>query len=67
MALLAAQVGIIGLAVSSRWLGYDYANRDLFYIVFYVVLALAMGWLGVTIMKAQAADRRSVPTHRNEK
>lgn len=66
MAMLAAQIGIIGLAVASRLFGYDYHNRDLHYMIFYTVLALAMAWLGVTIMKAQAADRRSTPSHRNE-
>lgn len=67
MSLLVAQVGIIGLAVASRIFGYDYPNRDMHYTVFYALLAFAMGWLGVTIMKAQAADRRSAPMHRIEK
>lgn len=66
MALLAAQVGIIGLAIASRVFGYDYPNRDLHYIIFYAVLVIAMAWLGLTIMKAQAADRRANTSHRNE-
>lgn len=67
MALLLGQIGIIGLAVSSRLFGYDYFHRDFYYMVFYLVLALAMAWLGVTIMKAQAADRQAEALHRSEK
>lgn len=66
MALMVGQIGIIGLAVASRLFGYDYPNRDLHYIIFYLLLALAMSWVGITIIKAQAADRRSTAAHRRE-
>lgn len=60
MALLTGQIGIISLAISSRILGYDYPHRDTFYIIFYLILAAAMAWVGVTILRAQAADRQKV-------
>lgn len=59
MALMVAQIGIIGLAIGSRLFGYDYPNRDLHYTIFYLLLALAMAWVGITIVRAQAADRRA--------
>lgn len=58
MAMLIAQMGIISLAVISRVFGYDFAGRDYLYIAFYLVLAIVMGWVGVTIVLAQNEDRK---------
>lgn len=63
MALMVGQIGIIGLAIASRLFGYDYPNRDLHYTIFYTILALAMAWVGATIVKAQTADRQATPSH----
>lgn len=60
MALLSAQLGILTLAILSRVYGYDFGNRDLLYTAFYLVLAVAMGWVGVTIVRAQQDDRKKV-------
>lgn len=66
MALMISQIGIIGLAIASRLFGYDYPDRDLHYIIFYAFLAVAMTWVGITILQAQAVDRQSTPSHREE-
>lgn len=58
MALLAAQLGILTLAIMSRLFGYDFSHRDLLYSGFYLVLAMAMAWVGATIVKAQNNDRK---------
>lgn len=60
MALLIAQIGIVGLAVMSRVFGYEFPNRDLLYSAFYLVLVVAMGWVCITIIRAQNADREKV-------
>lgn len=58
MALLVAQAAILALALISRVVGYEFPHRDLLYIALYLVLAVVMGWVGVTILLAQAGDRR---------
>ena len=60
MALLIAQLGILALALISRVVGYEFPGRDYLYIAMYLVLAVVMGWVGVTILLAQAGDRRAV-------
>lgn len=59
MALLFAQLFILSLALISRVVGYEFPFRDSLYIATYLVLAVVMGWVGVTILLAQAGDRRS--------
>lgn len=59
MALLFAQLFILSLALVSRLVGYEFSGRDLLYILTYLVLAITMGWVGVTILMAQAGDRKA--------
>lgn len=59
MALLMAQSGIIALAVISRIFGYEFPGRDYVYCAVYLLLAIVMGWVGVTIVLAQNEDRKT--------
>jgi len=60
MALMVAQAVILSLGVISRIFGYDFPHRDAVYSVVYVFLIAIMVWVGVTIVIAQAEDRRSL-------
>lgn len=60
MSLLTAQAVILGLALSTRLFGNDYPGRGILYFAGYMSLVIVMAWLGITILKAQASDRRSL-------
>lgn len=61
MALLLAQTGILGLGLFSRFWDYDFPHRDLVYSGLYLILAVVMAVIGITIFKAQQADRLKFP------
>lgn len=60
MALLLGQVGIVSLAIVSRLFGYEFPYREVVYTVFYLILVIAMAWVGITIVRAQNDDRKKV-------
>lgn len=66
MSLLLVQAGILGLALLSRYLGYDFPFRDFIYSGIYLTLAVVMAVVGVTIYKAQQDDRKK-PNSKEEK
>lgn len=61
MALLIGQTGILALGLISRFWNYDFPHRDLVYSGLYFILAIVMAVIGVTIFKAQQADRLKFP------